>query len=133
MQNRSGFSSATYILLSITLLLSLYIHHTVFETVMRPGFKTRTPADSSKPTVKPVERPDKKLDLSLDKHLQFDEAPERFDSTVEPESRSPLFETLNKKTDSPVSVSGQVFFEKDKKAELKTIEGAQLQLEIKTE
>jgi len=128
-------STALYLLCSLAILSAMYVAHLKYQHDHIVG-ETRAPENlpSTAPQL-PVNPP---LQLSIDKHHEFESPPSAFDLTDQtslPNNRhSELFRTLNKDTaEDTVSISGELMVDTEEADYMRSLEGARIDLEIKTD
>ena len=145
-QPAAGLSTGTYVLLSITLLLSLAMLRFVYVNVFEPGIRT-LPAPEVEQPVQPVEtgsaepaeaintesapQPARPLETTLDEILEFEEAPTFNSQETEPVSE--LQQLLTHKEESHVHVGGKITLDDDasmKHPSIHDIEGAEVDVTI---
>ncbi len=142
MSSKTG--TVLYLLCSAALLLALYLarqpspdrHGTALPTAVPPPARDMAHSQS---TVRQSEYP-KKLQLSIEHHVDglmpFGQPPDLFNAADDTPEASPnvLFDTLStQQEESDYSVSGKLILEDDPDYTLKSVDGLQLEVHIKTQ
>lgn len=133
MANRN-LSTVIYALCSLTILITLYLLNQQYQPEDEVG---KTLAPEKPVTSAPEIATTKSLDLSIKEHYEFKSPQSALDLSKKPSpperSHTQLFDTLSQNNEDTVSFSGELMVDKEEQDYLKSLEGARIELKIKTD